>query len=202
MQAVWGSLRARQYKQTQALLLINPNVVCVHVWNWEKDTRSEHPEVLRSLLAWQHAEQTTGGGCAGGGQELVDCSISVKIEISVNSEHLGLLADWPINENEPAVICWDWNQREKRQIASECVCACLNACTHLCVCLVGGARSSRCVSGSKYESDRLRESSGTSYYAGGFIHLFPSVRLLCGVAAVDTHAFSSWENKHNAVSIE
>lgn len=69
----------------------------------------------------------------GGGQELVDCSISVKIEISVNSEHLGLLADWPINENEPAVICWDWNQREKRQIASECVCACLNACTHLCV---------------------------------------------------------------------
>lgn len=129
-------------------------MLCVHVWNW--DTWLELPEVLTSLLAWQHAEQTTGGGCSGGELERVDCSISVEMEISVYWEHLALLADWPINEDEPAVICWDWSKGERRQIASECLSVCLHACTSACV-LAGGACSCLCVSDSKYESDRLSE---------------------------------------------
>lgn len=92
----------------------------------------------------------------GGRMERVDCSISVEMEISVYWEHLALLADWPINEDEPAVICWDWSKRERRQIASECLSVCLHACTSACV-LAGGACSCLCVSDSKYESDRLSE---------------------------------------------
>lgn len=133
-------------------------------------------------LCWHGNMQSRPQGVVVGGGALarVDCSISAKMEISVYSEHLALLADWPINEK------WEWAScglLRPAQKGDEANCQWMPASVcdwipiHLCVCLLGehaavcvwvvvNMRAIDCVRESRFRR------SGTSYYAGGNSFIF------------------------------
>lgn len=88
----------------QILPLISRNVVCtcVKLRVRQQIGASRGAQVPVGMATCRAVHRR---GLTGGRMEVVGGSTSTKTEISDYSQHLALLADWLINEIEPAVIC-------------------------------------------------------------------------------------------------